>query len=37
VYARRGSLWAPIGLHAAFNGILLVLADFAVRSGAAPA
>ena len=35
VYVRRNSLWASIGLHAAFNGILIVLADVAVRSGAA--
>ena len=33
LYLRRGSLWAPIGLHAAFNGILLVLGEAAVRSG----
>jgi len=30
----RRSIWASIGLHAAFNGILLVLAELAVRSGA---
>ncbi len=29
-YIRRGSLWAPIGLHAAFNAVLLVLAELAV-------
>ena len=38
VFVQRRSLWAPIGLHAAFNGVLLILADIAVRSGAgAPA
>lgn len=34
VYARRRSLWAPIGLHAAFNAILLVLAYAGPVSGA---
>ena len=32
VFVRRGSIYASIGLHAAFNGILVVLADAAVRS-----
>ena len=27
VYVRRGSIWAPIGLHAAFNGVLIILAE----------
>ena len=35
LFLRRGSIWAPIGLHAAFNGILLVLGEAALRSGAA--
>jgi membrane protease YdiL (CAAX protease family) len=35
VYVRRHSLWASIGLHGAFNGILIVLAHVAVRAGAA--
>jgi membrane protease YdiL (CAAX protease family) len=35
VYVRRGSLWSAIGLHAAFNGVLLVLADAAMRAGPA--
>jgi membrane protease YdiL (CAAX protease family) len=30
VFVRRGSIWASIGLHAAFNGILLVLARAAL-------
>jgi len=34
LFLRRGTIWAPIGLHAAFNGILIVLAELAVRSGA---
>jgi membrane protease YdiL (CAAX protease family) len=33
VFVRRGSIYASIGLHAAFNGILIVLADAALRSG----
>jgi membrane protease YdiL (CAAX protease family) len=36
VYVMRRSLWAAIGLHAAFNGILLVFAHLAIQSGAAP-
>jgi hypothetical protein len=35
LFVRRESLWAPIGLHATFNGLLLVLAHFAMTSGAA--
>ena len=31
LFIRRGSIWAPIGLHAAFNGILLVAAENAAR------
>lgn len=34
LFLKRGSIWTPIGLHAAFNGILLVLGELAVRSGA---
>lgn len=30
VFLRRGSLWAAIGLHAAFNAILLVVAEAAL-------
>jgi membrane protease YdiL (CAAX protease family) len=32
VFVRRGSLWAAIGLHAAFNAILLVLAEYAFEN-----
>jgi membrane protease YdiL (CAAX protease family) len=32
---RTGSIWAPIGLHMAFNAILLVLAEIATMNGAA--
>ena len=27
LFIRRDTIWAPIGLHAAFNGILLILAE----------
>ena len=33
---RTGSIWAPIGLHMAFNGILLLLAEVATMNGARP-
>lgn len=33
LFVKRGSIWVPFGLHAAFNGILLVLAEIALRSG----
>jgi membrane protease YdiL (CAAX protease family) len=33
LFLRRGSIWAPIGLHMAFNGILLVIGELAVSSG----
>jgi CAAX protease family protein len=32
LFLRRGSIWAPIGLHATFNAILLVLGEVAARS-----
>jgi membrane protease YdiL (CAAX protease family) len=32
VYLRRRSLWASIGLHATFNGILIVLAEWGSRN-----
>jgi membrane protease YdiL (CAAX protease family) len=32
LFVRRGSLWAPIGLHMAFNGILLIVGEVAIRS-----
>ncbi|MFL5777843.1 MAG: CPBP family intramembrane glutamic endopeptidase [Chloroflexota bacterium] len=31
LFVRRGNIWAPLGLHAAFNGILLVIGEAAVR------
>ena len=33
LFQRTGTIWAPLGLHAAFNGILLIVAEIAVRSG----
>jgi membrane protease YdiL (CAAX protease family) len=30
LYVRTGSLWAPIGLHAAFNAVLITLGEIAV-------
>jgi uncharacterized protein len=32
LFVRRGTLWAPIGLHMAFNAILLIIGELAVRS-----
>jgi membrane protease YdiL (CAAX protease family) len=32
IFLRRGTIWASFGLHAAFNGILLILAEVASRS-----
>jgi membrane protease YdiL (CAAX protease family) len=32
VFVRRGSIWASIGLHAAFNAILLLLGEVAIRA-----
>jgi membrane protease YdiL (CAAX protease family) len=32
LYVRRGSLWAPIGLHATFNAVLLVIAQLAYNA-----
>lgn len=32
IFQRRRSVWAAIGLHAAFNGILIVLGEAALRS-----
>ena len=32
LFVRRGTIWASFGLHAAFNGLLLILAEMAVRS-----
>jgi membrane protease YdiL (CAAX protease family) len=36
LFTRTKTIWAPLGLHAAFNGILLVLAELAYRFGVTP-
>lgn len=36
LFLRRGSIWAPIGLHATFNAILLTLAELVGRNGVVP-
>lgn len=36
LFLRTRSIWAPIGLHVAFNGILLVAAELATMNGLAP-
>lgn len=33
LFLRRGSIWAPIGLHAAFNAILLIIGEAVARPG----
>ncbi|HXG25351.1 MAG TPA: type II CAAX endopeptidase family protein [Candidatus Binatia bacterium] len=33
LFARTGNLWASVGLHAAFNGILIVLAEVGAGAG----
>jgi len=33
LFLRRGTIWAPIGLHGTFNGLLLILGEVAYRSG----
>lgn len=35
LFVTRRSIWAPLGLHAAFNGILLVLAEVVRMNGSA--
>lgn len=35
LFLRRGTIWAPIGLHATFNALLLILGEMAFRSGLA--
>ena len=36
LFVRRGTIWAPIGLHATFNALLVVIAEVAARNGAVP-
>ena len=33
LFQRTGTIWASLGLHAAFNAILLIIAEVAVRTG----
>jgi membrane protease YdiL (CAAX protease family) len=33
LFTRTGSLWAPIGLHAAYNAVLVIFAEIALRAG----
>ena len=33
LYVRTGSLWAPIGLHATYNAVLIVLAEMVAAGG----
>jgi membrane protease YdiL (CAAX protease family) len=33
LFVRARSIWAPLGLHMAFNGILLVIAEYYLRAG----
>ena len=33
-FVRRGTIWASFGLHAGFNGILLVVAEIVRGAGA---
>ena len=35
LFVRKGSLWAPIGLHATFNSLLLIFAHLALTSATA--
>lgn len=32
LFLRRGSIWAPLGLHMAFNGILLIIGELAPQT-----
>jgi membrane protease YdiL (CAAX protease family) len=36
LFLQRKSVWAPIGLHATFNAILLITSEIAARSGLGP-
>ena len=36
LFVRRGSLWAAVGLHATFNGLLILLAEWALRNPLPP-
>jgi membrane protease YdiL (CAAX protease family) len=32
LFVRRDTIWAPLGLHAAFNGLLVILQEVAARN-----
>jgi membrane protease YdiL (CAAX protease family) len=32
LFLRRGTIWAPLGLHIGFNGVILILAEIATRA-----
>jgi len=34
IFLRRGSIWAPLGLHIGFNGVILILGELATRTAA---
>ncbi len=36
LFLQRRSIWAPIGLHATFNALLLIFAEIAARNGLVP-
>ncbi|MGP1675033.1 MAG: lysostaphin resistance A-like protein, partial [Candidatus Limnocylindrales bacterium] len=36
LFVRRRTIWAPIGLHAAFNAILLLIAEWALQTPVRP-
>jgi membrane protease YdiL (CAAX protease family) len=36
LYLRYRSIWAPIGLHAAFNAFILAVAELANQGGQPP-
>lgn len=36
LFLRERSIWVPIGLHATFNGVLLVFGELAFRNGIVP-
>lgn len=36
LFLQRKTIWAPIGLHATFNAVLLIVAEIAARNGIVP-
>jgi membrane protease YdiL (CAAX protease family) len=35
LFLRRGSIWAPLGLHIGFNAVILLIGELATRAGTA--